>query len=58
MLTTFTSVLSGNLISTYVFGGGFVALPYFILSMANEIFGKNVYGFVDYDEGIMQYIWE
>ena len=57
MLTTFTSVLSGNLISTYVFGGGFVALPYFILSMANEIFGKNVYGFVDYDEGIMQYIY-
>lgn len=57
MLTTFTSVLSGNLISTYVFGGGFVALPYFILSMANEIFSKNVYGFVDYDEGIMQYIY-
>lgn len=57
MLTTFTSVLSGNLISTYVFGGGFVALPYFILSMANEIFSKNVYGFVNYDEGIMQYIY-
>lgn len=57
MLTTFTSVLSGNLISTYVFGGGFIALPYFILSMANEIFSKNVYGFVDYDEGIMQYIY-
>lgn len=57
MLTTFTSVLSGNLISTYVFGGGFVALPSFILSMANEIFSKNVYGFVDYDEGIMQYIY-
>ena len=32
MLTTFTSVLSGNLISTYVFGGGFrcFALLYFI----------------------------
>lgn len=57
MLTTFTSVLSGNLISTYVFGGGFIALPYFILSMANEIFSKNVYGFVNYDEGIMQYIY-
>lgn len=57
MLTTFTSVLSGNLIAVYIFGGGFVILPYFLLIMANEIFSQNVYGFVEYGYDIMQYIY-
>lgn len=57
MLTAFTSVISGNLIAVYIFGGSLIILPFFALTVTNEILYRNIYGFTDFNDRIMHYIY-
>lgn len=56
-LTTFTTMVSGNIIAAYTFGFGCIVLPYFLINIINFIFTQNIYGFSSYSLDIIYYIY-